>query len=564
MRKFFFPVIAFVVFSLGTVVNERWSPLSVFYAEWWIALAFLFWAYGFATNVKSVRVGSGAIALLTLVSFSVIWTLLSANAAYLLYLTGAFVACMLASSITAEIHFRWCASALLIVALLHSVAGIGQVLGIEMPSLIVSNPTGRVFGNISQPNHFVDLLYLGLASAAYLRSVGALRWPVFGGLSVFIALASVPSGSRAVILYLAAFFLMGMLFTLRGRIKQLDGYVDLGKALLFIAICSAVAQVLFPQLSDLLGGSGLSTAFSRADGSQADGQRLYNLRIAQISIKSHPLLGVGPDRFFQLSVEAMNVLSRNSSSRFAEHSHNLLAQLTTEFGVPLAVLVLVLGVFWVLNSGAKKYLENAWALLCVTIIGLHSMVEYPLWYAYFLLPFAFFLGVGDRNRPWLSFEVSPKAVKVVALLGLLVLAWIWRDWQVVRWVDFRLTSDEPDISLEVRDQVISELNSLSRFSVFSEYASRLRLQAWRPAHGGAAEQADQCERNWTRKPAWFQMMHCAEAYALTRREADLDTMVQAFCEGFPGKHQVFKDWARDTDAALSGSGALILSGRRCF
>jgi Virulence factor membrane-bound polymerase, C-terminal len=81
------------------------------------------------------------------------------------------------------------------------------------------------------------------------------------------------------------------------------------------------------------------------------------------------------------------------------------------------------------------------AAVMVAAAGLHSLLEYPLWYAYFLLPtaFAFGLGLSARAEPasagTMSTELTPlvpKASSVGALAGLLMAAlgtWCALDYQ---------------------------------------------------------------------------------------------------------------------------------------
>jgi hypothetical protein len=88
---------------------------------------------------------------------------------------------------------------------------------------------------------------------------------------------------------------------------------------------------------------------------------------------------------------------------FFDHTHNLPLQLAVELGLPLATLVLGL-LLWALWSGVR----GAWAapgddgtarrsaVLMVLMIGLHSLLEYPLWYSYFLLPAAWAFGYALR------------------------------------------------------------------------------------------------------------------------------------------------------------------------
>jgi hypothetical protein len=58
------------------------------------------------------------------------------------------------------------------------------------------------------------------------------------------------------------------------------------------------------------------------------------------------------------------------------------------------------------------------ALMFVLMIGLHSLLEYPLWYAYFLLPTALALGIAlaPEGGPRLPAARWPRAVGLLLLL----------------------------------------------------------------------------------------------------------------------------------------------------
>ena len=86
---------------------------------------------------------------------------------------------------------------------------------------------------------------------------------------------------------------------------------------------------------------------------------------------------------------------------FFDHTHNLPLQLAVELGLPLATLVLVLarpGVVAGLapqhrRGGRDRRRRCAPAFVMVLLMALHSQLEYPLWYAHFLLPTALMWGL---------------------------------------------------------------------------------------------------------------------------------------------------------------------------
>jgi hypothetical protein len=125
-------------------------------------------------------------------------------------------------------------------------------------------------------------------------------------------------------------------------------------------------------------------------------------------IRMHPWAGVG---FGEFNFAWTLTPFPGRPVAFFDHTHNLVLQLAVELGLPLAALVLgLLG--WALFAALQKALRarddvdtrqaplRRAAFMMVLLILLHSLLEYPLWYAYFLLPtaFAFGLCLGDAGE----------------------------------------------------------------------------------------------------------------------------------------------------------------------
>ena len=114
-------------------------------------------------------------------------------------------------------------------------------------------------------------------------------------------------------------------------------------------------------------------------------------------IAQHPWTGVGWGNFnFAWSLTPFP----QRHTAFFDHTHNLPLQLAVELGLPLALVICAL-LLWALWQAARRALAatgaasaaGRCALMMVLLIGLHSLLEYPLWYAYFLLPTAFAWGL---------------------------------------------------------------------------------------------------------------------------------------------------------------------------
>jgi hypothetical protein len=131
-------------------------------------------------------------------------------------------------------------------------------------------------------------------------------------------------------------------------------------------------------------------------------------------IQMHPWLGVGYGEF---NVAWTLTPFPQRPVAFFDHTHNLVLQWAVEFGIPLALLLCALclwGFAALLGLMTSRAITPAKpdrtvpattgaCAVIVAIAAFHSLLEYPLWYSYFLLPAAFAWGLGlGVKGPWSS------------------------------------------------------------------------------------------------------------------------------------------------------------------
>ncbi|TMH09429.1 MAG: polymerase, partial [Betaproteobacteria bacterium] len=145
-------------------------------------------------------------------------------------------------------------------------------------------------------------------------------------------------------------------------------------------------------------------------------------------IAQHPWLGVGFGEFnFAWSLTPFP----HRPTAFFDHTHNLPLQFAVELGLPLATLVLALLLYALWRAfDASRHADKTTtpmlraAFMMVLMMAVHSELEYPLWYAYFLLPtafaFGFCLGTGSAHAT----DQAParKGRRVLLVASMLVMA----------------------------------------------------------------------------------------------------------------------------------------------
>ncbi|MFN3417425.1 MAG: Wzy polymerase domain-containing protein [Caldimonas sp.] len=261
----------------------------------------------------------------------------------------------------------------------------------------VARPTtpGRAFGNLRQPNHLASLMLMGLCVLPVLATGrrGRWAWAALAALTLGVALSS----SRTGLLGLGGLALWA----------AIDRGLPAGARRLFWAAPAvAVAWWLGLWAWGEVGGTAYYGETRLEGGGDLSSSRFAIWSNTLALIAAHPWTGVGWGNF---NAAWTFTPFPDRPVAFFDHSHNLVLQLMVELGIPaaLALLGALAWVLWrargALSLPGEAGLAARSALMMLAVLGWHSLLEYPLWYAYFLLPAAFalglLLGLGAPPRP---------------------------------------------------------------------------------------------------------------------------------------------------------------------
>lgn len=553
--------------ALASMINVHVHPQTVIAAE---AASALMAVLGFClclVGSADTRFGFGYLPCLVgvLLLACLAWQFKMPGLGYTMYL-GLFLLCYLFGGMAAEARgIAYLAGGMLLCAFLQSLAGLAQLLGWTLGGMVMQKMYLQAFGNVAQANHYADLIFVGLGALCYLFSQITLRrWWVSTGtlaLAFWLTLAAAASASRGTLLYTGLFLVLGGLAWWRGR--RDPAIREMGLAFLSVGLLSIIAQGLVT-FGHVLDAFDVTTAIDRAGDAGSNGQRLYNWGAAVQAIKAHPWIGQGPATFYKASIDAMFTTAPTSFPKFAEHAHNLVLNMGAEFGLPLTILTMGGLGLWYLRLMLRKLTTGGMlALACVGVVGLHSMVEYPLWYTYFIVPVGLCMGIADREgEADRLLALSPYAATAIGAVALVCLSWVAVDWFAVRSAYETLASGEPETTMAQRTAARARLADVSRFSVFTTQAEGLRIQSWHPDEGHPERLVAQCNAHWQYKPAWYMMMRCSEAYAETAQTAALDRIAVALCDGFSGYRKDLREWAANYDGEANPG--VPLMGRACL
>jgi O-antigen ligase len=274
--------------------------------------------------------------------------------------------------------------------LVPSAAGTSLIANLGTP--------GRAAGNLRQPNLLASLLALSLVALIGLTALS--NWQ-----------------RRSTLILAAALLGAGVEFT-----GSRTGILELGLVVVWVVACGRLPRsarmLALASLAGLAVGMALQwLAAQSGAGVFYAGERMESgaeLTTGRTSIWSDVLSLIAGSPWTGVGWGGLSrawALSENASRHpaFFDHAHNLVLQLAVEIGIPATVLCLA-ALGWLLwraagalrSASAEDLVFAHCSAAMLLLLGVHSMLEYPLWYSYFLLPAAYLLGVllrlGERVR----------------------------------------------------------------------------------------------------------------------------------------------------------------------
>ena len=315
--------------------------------------------------------------------------------------------------------------------LLSAMVGLAQLLESydALGRFITVGSGDRVWGNLAQANHLADYLGLSLASIAFLYATARLRlvYTVCAASLVIYILAL--TGSRGTWFYLGAMLAMSLGFFLKERNR-------VNKRLAIFSAVAPIALYVLPELVEQVSGlMGITAAARLFHGGFTERPRLWYA--AWLMFCEAPWLGLGYRHFGQEYFVLNATLPPPLLIGFYDHAHNLLLNVMAEFGLIGLVLLLAAAIPWILGVWRQPRTPAMWWLLALTaILTIHSMLEYPLWYTFFLGVAAIVLGACEVRTLELRDVAGRLGRWRLALVAMLLLGWLaWlqivRDYSVL-------------------------------------------------------------------------------------------------------------------------------------
>ena len=340
-----------------------------------------------------------------------------------LYLLWASLLMVLGQAIRRELGMTPVATTLawflLAGGVISALVGLLQHYQISTPfdSLVGRKAALQVYGNLGQPNHFAAYLTLSLASTTYLFSCRRLHGALAAGCVALFLLLLALAGSRSTWLYLGALIVLAVLLH-RLRRDDASRRIVVFACWLLPGFIAAQWLVTLPFMVPEEGPQMMTSAerlFQMASGIEP---RLQLWGEAWEMFLSAPFLGVGLGQFAWYHFLHQAATGAAAAPGVYNHSHNVVMQLLAETGALGASVIVGAVLLWLMDLRRARFgLEAWWLLALLSVIGIHSLLEYPLWYAYFLGVAALLLGLGAERAFVLRLAGAARAVVGLGIIA---------------------------------------------------------------------------------------------------------------------------------------------------
>lgn len=523
---------------------HHYNPIPTFYQEWTAAglgllAATLLLQRDILTRLSFPAIGLAPLGLgaLLLIQFAVGQVeFVTHGLVFLLFLLWAVLLIALGNALREELGIdglvKPLAMALLLGACLAALLQGANLAGLPpIDGLIFARP-GSGAGNLAQANHLANYLWLGLASAIYLRAQGHLGRFVFVALAIALVASASLTGSRSVLLYAIGFALLSSWATWHYRLPVLR---DILRLALLLCATTLVLQPAFAFFEiDKIAGATLSgERFYQEVGSTS--QRLQLWRTGLAIFMDHPWLGAGIGQF---PWQAYLLVGSQPDGTFiggGEHAHNLFIDLLAEFGLLAPIIVAVFTLRWWLAFTRQSWTAAHWWLASVLLVlATHSQLEYPLWYAFFLGIAALALGAGSSTNFGLKItRLSRPMMALVLLLGAMTLFNLFVDYRKLEHaLNWQL---QPAESQPTWHKTLDTLSRLHGESLFSHYVDLVYGYQLLPDHEALKDKILACERAIRFSPVDRTTYKLAFLLALDGREEEARQALQRALATHPQK-----------------------------
>ena len=318
---------------------------------------------------------------------------------------------------------------LLLCGTLTGIIAICQWLTLDayIPGMVNMQNAVRPYANFAQPNNMATFLVMSLLGCLYLYEKQKLKTWITCLCSLIMLLALALSQSRTSWVACCCILIYGAYQQYKGfiRLKWYYALAWFGLFIGFILILPAVTQ-LIAQITDA-NIAQTKDVIARATG---DMSRLAIWEQMLHAIADRPWLGYG---WNQTSVAYTLVSDHFQGPVWIRSAHNFILDFMLWNGLLIGLPFLAYFGYW--GYQLNKHVNSVESVIGILMIGavlIHSMLEFPQYYAYFLLPVGFIIGLVQSQQANIkTITLSPNYMRVSYAISLILLILIVRDYSVM-------------------------------------------------------------------------------------------------------------------------------------
>jgi O-antigen ligase len=281
-------------------------------------------------------------------------------------------------------------------ALISSGIGLLQYFGLASafgPWVHVPDHLGEAMANLRQRNQLATLMGIGVLSVLWWQAQGLKAWHAVWMLA-FLALGNAATGSRTGLLHMVLICALVLAWSMHQRSSRASGHAQWSWRLALWALgVYLVASWFLPLLLAHTSGQEAAGAVARMGNNEGCGSRRVLWGNVLQLIGQKPWLGWGWGE-----LKYAHYMASYPGDRFCDilgNAHNLPLHLAVTLGVPAAVLIVTALLAWIIWMRPWRcrelHQQLAWSVLA--LIGLHSLLEFPLWYGPFQMAVLLCLGL---------------------------------------------------------------------------------------------------------------------------------------------------------------------------
>ncbi|WP_265257922.1 PglL family O-oligosaccharyltransferase [Verminephrobacter aporrectodeae] len=377
---------------------------------------------------------------------------------------------------------------------------------------------GRPFANMAQPNHLATLFLLSLTGALYLYEVQRINSLTACALVLCFCQGLAMTQSRSVFLGLA--FAGIAFYTIRFRHRLRTPAWGFGVLILaYLAFSMA-----WPWMNEALL---LSNAAQSSLDRMEPGIRVILWASALDAIALKPWMGWG---FGQIGMaQQATALAYPATHTFFSSAHNIFLDLVLWMGIPGSLVFFVFFGMHLRDCRISAINPKAsWAAWTgLACISGHAMVEFPLFYAYFLVPAGFLLGsLSAGATHGVSIRIGKSfhriGILLLSLSGLLFLPKLTMEY-------FSWESDWRNVGFELSRFSVSEPAYEPRLTLLDQIATMHKVGRQKPTSNMSDDELEMFKRNADRYPSSIALLRYAYAAALNGKAEVAQHSLKLLC-----------------------------------